>query len=93
MLDYLQLKIIPHTKLQSNQTPNCTFKHPISPKTTTVKPSTVNIQLHPTSIPIIRPKSAIPTSSLTANFTKASHSNSSQPHTFPPPNTMYPSPH
>ena len=70
-------QMIPQPQLQSHQPQISTFKPPISDKTTTDKPSTVKIQLHPTSIPIVRPKVSIPTSSITANFTKTSNSNSS----------------
>ena len=62
-------------------------------KKTTFKPVTVNIQSHPTAIKIIRPKTSVPTSSLTANFTKTSHGNSSQPYTIPQPKTMCPLAH
>ena len=86
-------QMIPQTKSQSHPAQISTFKPPIPAKTTTVKPSTANIQLHPTSISIIRPKASITTSSLNANFTKTSLSNSSQPYTIPQPNTMNPSPH
>ena len=86
-------QMIPQTKLQSHRAQIGTFKPPIPAKTTTVKPSTVNIQLHPTSISIFRPKPSITISSLNANFTKTSHKYSSQHYTIPQPNTMYPSPH
>ena len=68
--------LIPQTQLQSHQPQIVTFRPPIPAKITTVKPSTVSIQLRPISRPIIRPKPSIPISSLTANLTKASHSNS-----------------
>ena len=84
---------IPQTQLQSHQPQISTLKPPISAKTTTVKSSSLKIHLHPTSIPIVRPKLSNPTSSLTANFTKTSNSNSSHSYTIPQPNTMYPSPH
>ena len=71
------------TQLPCHQAQISTFKTPIPPETTTVKPSTVNIQLDPTSIPIIRPKPSIPLSSLTANLTKASNGNLIQPYTIP----------
>ena len=67
--------MIPQTQLPSHQPQSSTFKPPLPPKTTTVKPSTVNIQLNLTSIPIILPKPSIPTSSLTENSAKSSHSN------------------
>ena len=71
------------TQLQSHQPQIATFEPPILPKATNVKPSTVSMQLNPTSVPIIRPKPSIPTSSLTAIFTKATPTNLSQPYTVP----------
>ena len=85
-------QMIPQTQLQTHQSQISTLKPPIPATTTTVKLSTVNIQLHPTSTPIIRPKLSIPNSSLTANFTKTSRSNSPQPYTIPQLNTMDTSP-
>ena len=86
-------QMIPQTQLNFHQLHISTFKLPFPPETATVNSSTVNIQLHPSSIPIFRPKPPIPTSSLVAIFTKESHSNSTQPYTIPQPNTMFPSPH
>ena len=86
-------QIIPQTHLQSHQPQIGTIKPPIPQKTTTFKPSTVSIQLIPTSTPLIRRKPSIPTSSLAAKFTTTSHSNSSQSYTSSQHNTMYSSPH
>ena len=47
---------LPQTQLQSHQPQISTHKPQILSKTTTVKSCTVNIQLNPTSIRIIRPK-------------------------------------
>ena len=69
--------MIPQTQLQSHQVQISTFKPPIPTNTIAVKPSTMNIQLHPKSVPVIRTKPSTPTSSLTANFTNTSRSNSS----------------
>ena len=74
-------QMIPETQLQSHQPQITNFRPPIPPKTTTAKPSTVNILINWTSMPIIRRKPSISTSSVTANFTKALYSNLSQPYT------------
>ena len=86
-------QMIPQTQLQSHQHQIIAFKPPIPPKTTTVKPSTVNSQAKLTIIPILQTKNANTTCSLTANFTQVSHSNSSHLDAFPQTNTMYPSRH
>ena len=49
----LLTQMIPQTQLQSHQPQISTFKPPIPPKTTTVKLSTENNQLNPTSFPIV----------------------------------------
>ena len=46
-------QMIPQTQLQSHQRQLGTFKHAIPPKTKTVKPSTVQIEINPTFILII----------------------------------------
>ena len=87
-------QMIPQTKIQSHQPQISTFETPIPPKMTTVnKPSTVNIHLPPISVMIVRPKPSIPSFSPTANFTEASHSNSSHPYTNPQPKIMFTSPY
>ena len=84
---------IPERQLQSHQPQTSSFKSAIPPKSTKVKPYTVNNQINPISLSIIRPKHSKTTSSIAANFTEASHSNSSQPYAIRQPNTMYLSPH
>ena len=81
------------TQLQSQPPQISTFRLPIMPKSTKVKPSTVTIQSNPTSVPIVQPKPSNPTSSLTAGFTNASHGISSQLYIKPQPNTIYASQH
>ena len=65
--------MITPTQLQYGQPQLSTFKPPVPSKTTTIKPSTMNTQINPPSIPVTWSKPYIPTSSLTAVFTKASH--------------------
>ena len=56
-------QLLPQTQMQPGEHQNIKIKPPFPPKTTTVKPS-VNIQVDPTSLPIVRLKSSVTTSSL-----------------------------